>query len=56
MYTLGLRPTTVLKKFSDVKKKTQREREREREREKKERQKNTFPGYINFININRRQT
>ena len=54
MYTLGLRPTTVLKKFNDVKKKTQRERERERER--KERQKNTFPGYINFININRRQT
>lgn len=53
MYTLGLRPTTVLKKFNDVKKKkTQRERERER----KERQKNTFPGYINFININRRQT
>lgn len=52
MYTLGLRPTTVLKKFNDVKKKTQRERERER----KERQKNTFPGYINFINIKRRQT
>ena len=38
MYTLGLRPTTVLKKFNDVKKKnTKREREREREREKKDR-------------------
>ena len=55
MYTLGLRPTTVLKKFNDVKKK-KKHKERERERERKERQKNTFPGYINFININRRQT
>ena len=54
MYTLGLRPTTELKKFNDIKKKKHKERERERER--KERQKNTFPGYINFININRRQT
>ena len=34
MYTLGLRPTTVLKKFNDVKKKNTK---REREREKKDR-------------------
>ena len=38
------------------KKETKKKRERERERERKERQKNLFPGYINFININRRHT
>ena len=40
MYTLGLRPTTVLKKFNDIKKKKHKERERERER--KERQAETL--------------
>ena len=33
---MGLRPTTVLKKFNDVKKKKHKEREREREKRKTE--------------------